>query len=52
MDKTTTVSKMTIKNAKEVDRGIYVCLATNVAGSNLETFTLTIEGTTNRLALL
>ena len=44
MDETTSVSKLVIESAEAEDEGMYVCLATNVAGSNIENAALTVNG--------
>ena len=44
MDDTTTVSKLILKRVISEDEGMYVCLATNVAGSNIENAALSVEG--------
>ena len=44
MDETTSVSKLVIESAEPEDEGMYVCLATNVAGSNIENAALTVNG--------
>ncbi|XP_063687572.1 uncharacterized protein LOC134820861 isoform X3 [Bolinopsis microptera] len=43
MDETTTVSKLVIESVESEDEGMYVCLATNVAGSNIENAALTVN---------
>ena len=44
MDATTTVSKLILQDVNPEDEGMYVCLASNIAGSNLDNAKLTVIG--------
>ena len=45
MDDTTTISKMVIEGVTSDDDGMYVCLATNVAGSDVQNARVSVRGT-------